>query len=120
MATRYTITSGGNSLLDVTPASAEYTSANLDSSLSMSDVYIEFFDAQGNAATPTAGTIEVYGLPTGNTWIAAVGSPVNAKDVTRPVAKYTPPMLDGLTVQVRVRFAGITGAARASVVIYKR
>lgn len=120
MATRYTITSGGNSLLDVTPASAEYTSANLDSSLSMSDVYIEFFDTQGNAATPTAGTIEVYGLPTGNTWIAAVGSPVNAKDVTRPIAKYTPPMLDGLTVQVRVRFVGITGAARASVVIYKR
>ena len=120
MATRYTITSGGNSLLDVTPASAEYTSGNLDSALSMSDVYIEFFDANGNPATPTDGVIDIYGLPTGGTWIPATGSPVNAKDVSRPVAKYTPPMLDGLTIQVKVKFTGVIGAARASVVIYKR
>lgn len=120
MATRYTILSGGSPLLDVTQPVSEYTSANLDSSLAMSDVYLEFFDSAGNPVAPTGGTVDIYGLPTGATWLAASGSPVNANDVTRPVASYTPPMLDGLTIQVRAKFTAITGATRASVIIYKR
>lgn len=44
MATRYIITFGGSSLLDVSSPSSEYNSGALDTSLDKSDVYVEFFD----------------------------------------------------------------------------
>lgn len=120
MAARYSITSNGSPLLDVTSASVAYTSGVMDISMDTADVYIEFFDSSGNPATPTAGQVFIYGLPTGTTWLAAYGSPIDATKVTRPVATYTPPLLDGLCIQAQAQFTGITGATRASVTIYKR
>lgn len=120
MATRYTITSNGSPLLDVTSSSVSYNSGVMEVTADIGDVYVEFFDNAGAPATPTAGQVFIYGLPTGTTWLQAYGSPLDATKVTRPVATYTPPLLDGLCIQAQAQFTGITGATRASVTIYKR
>jgi len=123
MAQRYNVlTNGttGSNRLPVTAPDISYTSPLMGADSDRVDAYIEFFDTAGNPVTPTAGQIFVYGLPVALNWLPAVGSPINATSVTAGVSNYTPPMMDGLCTQARVRFVGIQGAATASVVIYKR
>ncbi len=123
MAQRYNVlTNGttGSNRLPVTSPDISYTSPLMGADSDRVDAYIEFFDTAANPVTPTAGQIFVYGLPVALNWLPAVGSPVNAASVAAGVSNYTPPMMDGLCTQARVRFVGIQGATTASVVIYKR
>lgn len=123
MAQRYNVlTNGttGSNRLPVTLPDVSYTSPLMGADSDRVDAYIEFFDTAGNPVTPTAGQIFVYGLPVALNWLPAVGSPVNATLVTAGISSYTPPMMDGLCTQARVRFVGIQGATTASVVVYKR
>lgn len=120
MAQRYNITNNTSLQLPVTNPDVTYTSPNMGADSDKVDVYLEFYDSAGNQVTPTGGQVHVYGLPMAKSWLPAVGSPINASLFTVPYSSYTPPTLDGLCTQVRVRFVGITGAATALAVVYKR
>ncbi|WP_312999647.1 hypothetical protein [Leclercia sp.] len=120
MATRYNFTNNGALQLPVNQQDVTYTTANMGADSDKVDVYIEFYDAAGNQVTPTGGQVYVYGLPMAKSWLPAVGSPINATQFTAPYASYTPPMMDGLCTQARVRFVGITGAVSALALAYKR
>lgn len=122
-ATRFDITTTGDStgskLLPVNVADVTYLSPTLSIVSRRVTVYIEFFNSSGVAVTPTAGTIHVRGRPMAQVWLAAVNSPINAVDVGQPVAAYTVPYMEGLVSRVGVQFLGVTGAASASVAVYR-
>lgn len=124
MPVRYPVTANGQStgdqMLPVSQAEATYTSPMMGANSAEVDCYIEFFDSDKKAVTPTAGQVYFYGIPMTNGWIEAHGSPINASDVSIPIGKYTPPYMNGLVQYARVKFVGVTGAAFASVVFYKR
>lgn len=124
MPVRYPVTANGQStgdqMLPVSQAEATYTSPIMGANSARVDCYVEFFDASKKPITPTGGQVYFYGIPMSNGWMSAQNSPVNAVDVSLPVSAYTPPYMDGLVQYGRVKFVGITGAAFASVVFYKR
>lgn len=122
-ATRFDITTTGDTtgskLLPVNVADVTYLSPALSIVSRRVTVYIEFFNASGVPVTPTGGTIHVRGRPMAQVWLAAVNSPINAADVGQPVAAYTVPYMEGLVSRVGVQFLGVTGAATASVAVYR-
>jgi len=122
-ATRFDVTTTGDStgskLLPVNVADVTYLSPTLSIVSRRVTVYIEFFNSSGVAVTPTAGTIHVLGRPMANVWLHGVNSPMNAADVSQPVAVYTVPYMEGLVSRVGIRFIGVTGAATASVAVYR-
>lgn len=124
MPVRYNVTTTGQStgslFLPVNQAEVIYTSPLMGGNSAQVDCYLEFFDANQKPITPTSGQVSFYGIPMSNGWLEAQGSPVNAADVSFPTSKYTPPYMDGLVQYGRVKFTGVTGAAFASVVFYKR
>ena len=119
MATRYNITSNSSAILPILP-DVTYTSVNMGADSDKVDAYIEFYDASGNPATPTAGQVFIYGMPMGKNWLPAFGSPLDATTIQANNSNYVPPIMDGLCTYARVRFLGVTGVSSASVVIYKR
>lgn len=124
MPVRYPVTvngqSTGSALLPVNQDEVAYTSPMMGANSAEVDCYVEFFDANKNPVTPTAGQVSFYGIPMTSGWLEAQGSPINAADVSFPISKYTPPYMNGLVQYARVKFVGVTGAAFASVIFYKR
>jgi hypothetical protein len=122
-ATRFDITTTGDTtgskILPVNVADVTYLSPALSIVSRRVTVYVEFFNASGVPVTPTGGTIHVLGRPMAQVWLAAVNSPINAVDVGQPVAAYTVPYMEGLVSRVGVRFIAVTGAASASVAVYR-
>lgn len=122
-ATRFDITTTGDTtgskLLPVNVADVTYLSPALSIVSRRVTVYIEFFNASGVPVTPTGGTIYVRGRPMAQVWLSAVNSPVSAVDVGQPFAAYTVPYMEGLVSRVGVQFVGVTGAATASVAVYR-
>lgn len=122
-ATRFDITTTGDTtgskLLPVGVADVTYLSPALSIVSRRVSVYIEFYNAAGTPVNPTAGSVQILGRPMGNVWLEAVNSPVKATDVNHPMALYTVPYMEGLVSRVSVRFTGVTGAASASVAVYR-
>lgn len=124
MPTRYYVTSNGisngNRALPVDVADVTYTSISMGDNSDRVDCYVEFYDASMNPVTPTGGQVYFYGSPMPNNWVDAAESPINAASAGYPMSSYTPPYMDGLVLYTHARFVGVTGAAFASVVLYKR
>ena len=122
-ATRFDITVNGDStgskMLPVSSADVTYMTATMSIVSRRVSVYMEFYDKNGQPVTPTAGTVYINGRPMGWIWLAAVGSPIKATDVSHPVAAYTVPYMEGLVSRVSVRFVGVTGATSAAVAVYR-
>lgn len=120
MATRYTLTHQGSEKLPISSDDVTYSSPGMGNNSATTDVYIEFYDEDGTSVTPTGGKVHVYGLPMGENWLQAAGSPVDATLCSTPVSTYTPPNMYGLCTRANVRFLGVTGADHARVVMFKR
>lgn len=122
-ATRFDMTTAGDTtgskLLPVNQADVTYMSTTLSTSSRRVSVYIEFYNSAGQPINPTAGTVHIAGRPMGMLWLAAVNSPIKATDVSHPQANYTVPYMEGLVSRVSARFVGVTGAAFASVAVYR-
>lgn len=122
-ATRFDMTVNGDGtgskLLPVNLADVTYMSQALSTVSRRVSVYVEFYDAAGVPVTPTGGTVRIAGRPMGQLWLDAVNSPINAADVKATVATYTVPYMEGLVSRVSARFIGVTGAASASVAVYR-
>lgn len=122
-ATRFDMTVNGDGtgakLLPVNLSDVTYMSPALSTISRRVSVYIEFYNAAGTPVTPTGGTIHISGRPMGQLWLDAVNSPVDAVDVNATLAKYTVPYMEGLVSRVAARFVGVTGAATASVAVYR-
>lgn len=86
-------------------------------------VYIEFFSdaAASIPATPTTGTVSVFGSPSGNVWLTpAAGGVVQASTVSAPKGTYTPPYFSGGFVRGRIEMANITGASYAKISFWRQ
>ncbi len=122
-ATRFDMTVNGDNtgsrLLPVNLADVTYMSPALSTISRRVSVYIEFYNTSGAPVTPTGGTVYITGRPMGQLWLDAVNSPLNAADVKATVATYTVPYMEGLVSRVAARFVGVTGAATASVAVYR-
>ena len=106
MAQRYKIVS---SVANGTYVTDEVMSADYQSGTFV----IAFYDAGGNAATPTGGTIKPEMSPIAGQWHEPSSGDItiDATKVIAGVATYVMPVFVGAAVSGRLTLAGITGTA---------
>lgn len=74
--------------------------------------YLRFLDANGDAVTPTGGTITFVASPIQGQFLTPpTVQSINAVDVEATNASYTPPTFNSLAIDTRMTLSGVQGAA---------
>lgn len=122
MSQRYYVKdSSGNTIIPV--ADGSFLTDAMRPSQDECEVYFAFYSDEdaSTPATPTAGTINTYGeYETGFALAPSANPTTDATEVSTPIATYTPPILDGLTIRGRVDLSGVTGATHFRAYFFKR
>jgi len=111
MAQRYYVLneSGG---INLPVANNTLYTAEMDFGYQASVLVIAFYDAKGDAVTPTSGTITAEVSPIEGQWQAPSSGDavISAVNVVAGLATYTLPTFLGPTMQARITLSGVTGA----------
>ena len=121
MSNRYYLKdSSGSTIIPVSDGS--FYTDQMKPSQDEAEVYFSFYSDENatNPVNPTAGTIESYGEYEPGFFLGASGGGVRANTVSSPIATYTPPVMDGLTLRVRVDLSGVAGASHFRAFVFKR
>lgn len=112
--------STGSTIIPV--ADGSFLTDALKASQDEAEVYFSFYsDADATQpVNPTAGTLTVYGEYESGFFLEATGGTVQANTVASPIATFTPPVMDGLSIRARVDLSGVTGAAYMRALVFKR
>jgi len=119
MAKIYYVSDGsGNTQLpiaDATLTTFDQPGSDIDISTESGVFIIAFYDANGDPATPTGGTIVPEMSPIEGQWQGSGGgdTTINATAVIAGSATYTIPVFPGPARAGRLTFSGITGVASA-------
>ena len=119
MSQRYYVLSGESAVLPITDGTLLTEDISVDYENCV--FVVAFYDAQGDAVTPSAGTIKPEMSPIKGQWQEPSSGDITI-DATKCIAglsTYAIPTFDGPTELGRLTFAGITGAASATAYFWR-
>jgi hypothetical protein len=82
--------------------------------------WIVFYDVDGNAVTPTGGTISFKAKSFNGQWMESLSGDIAAVGVSTPIALYTPPSFsNGPVKECKLTLSGVVGAVSFSSFIWR-